>query len=306
MRYFDTNNDDGSNLDGGTTDKTVVDTTKADTSTDTTTIDKVEPAWPENWRNLMAGDDAKELKRLERFASPSDVYKLGYRKLEARMSSGELKQALPKDAKPEEIAQWRKDNGIPETPDKYELKLDNNLVIGEQDKPIVDMILQTAHGANYTPAQAKAAVQAYYDIQSRNVEALVQKDDTDRVAAVDGLIQEYGKGYRQTLGKMEAEVLGLFPSTIQDGLKNARMPDGTALFNNVDFIKGLVALSYELNPSATVVPAGGGDAAKNLNERITEIEGMMGSKAYKKNAEIQQEYRDLIAAREKISQRKAA
>ena len=86
---------------------------KVDADADTT-----KPA--DDWRTRLAGGDEKELKRLSRFASEADVYK-AYRELEKKKSSGELKQALSKDATPEQIAEWRKENGIPETPDKYDL-----------------------------------------------------------------------------------------------------------------------------------------------------------------------------------------
>ena len=66
--------------------------------------------WSDDWRSKMAGGDAKEAKRLERFASPKEVFK-SYRAFETRLSSGELKSALPKDAKPEQLTAWRAENG---------------------------------------------------------------------------------------------------------------------------------------------------------------------------------------------------
>ena len=69
--------------------------------------------WSDDWRSKMAGGDAKEAKRLERFASPKEVFK-SYRAFETRLSSGELKSAMPKDAKPENLTAWRAENGIPE------------------------------------------------------------------------------------------------------------------------------------------------------------------------------------------------
>lgn len=55
--------------------------------------------WPEDWRSKVAGEDAKELARLQRMGSPADVWK-AYRALEAKISSGQLKQGLKPDATP--------------------------------------------------------------------------------------------------------------------------------------------------------------------------------------------------------------
>ena len=92
--------------------------------------------WPDDWRGRLAGKDADALKRLNRFQSPEGVYK-SWRSLEQRLSAGEIKSALPKDASDEQVAEWRKENGLPEKPDGYQL----TRVIGrewtEADKPLL-------------------------------------------------------------------------------------------------------------------------------------------------------------------------
>src|SRR5580765_7475618 len=79
--------------------------------------------WPADWRKNIAGDDEKELAQASRYASPADIWKKA-RALEQRLSSGELRPVLTKDAKPEEITAYRKAHGIPEAPDKYDLGKD--------------------------------------------------------------------------------------------------------------------------------------------------------------------------------------
>ena len=319
--YQDEVNADGGNGDGvSTADTLTVDTsatntdakaTNVDAKTATTVVDKetvkeVKPIWPEDWRKQLAGEDEKTLKQLGRYASPKDIWEKA-RALEQRLSSGELKSTLPKDAKPEEVAQWRKENGIPETPDKYELKLDGNLVIGEEDKPMVDEFLKAAHANNMTPTQAKAAVQSYFEIQAKNAEARVAKDDTERLATLDALNAEWGNGFRTNIN-MVGGVLSRFPASVQDAIKNARLPDGTALFNNPDVLRGFVAMALEINPAGTLVPSGTGDVAKGINEQIAEIEKIMKTdrKSYNKDEKMQANYRELIGAREKLNERKAA
>lgn len=269
-------------------------------------LEPIKSIWPDDWRKNIAGTDEKELKRLGRFATPADLHK-AYRSLETKLSSGELKPTLPKDAKPEELAQWRKDNGIPETSDKYDFKLDNNLVVGETDKPIVDGILEAAHAANFTPDQAKAAVQFYFKNRVMVAEQRAEKDETDRQSALDNLNKEWGGNFRQNLN-MVGSLLTHFPASVQDAIKSARLPDGTALFNNPDVVRGFTAMALEINPAGTIVPAGGGDVAKSVDDEIATIEKTMreNRKEYTKNESLQARYRELLTTREKLRERKAA
>ena len=69
-----------------------------------------EAAWPQDWRDQLAGGDEKLVKRAQRYASPRDVWN-ALVAAQNRISSGELKSVLPKDAKPEEIAAWRTEQG---------------------------------------------------------------------------------------------------------------------------------------------------------------------------------------------------
>jgi len=296
--------------DTSTTDTASIDTKAASTTTDVkqteTKTAETKQIWPDDWRKQIAGEDEKELKLIGRYATPADVWKKA-RALEQRMSSGELKTSLPKDAKPEEIAQWRKDNGIPETPDKYDLKLDNNIVIGEEDKPFVDEFLKNAHNSNMTPSQAKAAVQSYYEVQAKQAEARAAKDETDRVDTLDKLNAEWGNSFRPNIN-MVGGILSRFPADVQEAIKSARLPDGTALFNNPDVLRGFVAMALEINPAGTLVPSGTGDVAKGIEEQIKAIETTMKNNrsAYNKDEKMQANYRELIAARQKIQERKAA
>ncbi len=287
-----------------TTTATTADTTtgKADKSSTTVTADKTTDAtvtkgyWPEDWQKRLAGDDEKELKQVTRYQSPEDVWKKA-RALERRLSSGELKTALPKDAKPEEVAAWRKDNGIPEAPEKYDLKFDSGLVIGKEDKPIIDDFLKSAHGRHYTPEQAKGAIEWFMKDRERQTQERQERDEKERVQTLDALNQEYGGQYRRNINLVEG-VLSKFPEKVRSSLMSARMPDGSAVFNNPDIVRGFVALALEVNPAGIVVPNGGGDLGKSMTDRYGEIQKYRAEnrQAYNKDAKVQKEERDLIDA----------
>lgn len=257
-----------------TTDKgtqTVLDADKQTTTTtaaaDTTTA---KGYWPSDWQKHIAGADEKELKQLARYTTPAEVWKKA-RALEQRMSSGELKPTLPKDAKPEELAAWRKDNGIPEKPEGYELK---DMTIPETDKDLVNTFLANAHANNFTPEQAKSAVKSYYDIQTKNAEAMQVRDEQQRTTTLDALNAEWGRDFRRNVGMVEG-LLSKFPESVRDALKSARLPDGTALFNNPDALKGFASLALEMNPAGIYTPAGGGDLSKTAIDEYKDIQKNM-------------------------------
>jgi len=275
------------------TSATKTDATKTAAATTTTADDKgaANGVWPEDWQQRIAGSDEKELKQIARYASPADIWKKA-RSLEARLSSGELKTALPKDAKPEEIAAWRKDNGIPEKPEAYDLK---GIKIDKEDKAAVDYILKSAHDANFSVDQARAAVGTYKDIEKQRLDARVAKDEEQRISALDSLNQEWGTTFRRNVNMIEG-LLSKFPESVRDAMKAARLPDGTAAFNSPDILKGFAALALELNPAAIIVPAAGGDLGKSAMEEYKDIQKMIREdrRGYDRDAGKQARFTQLI------------
>jgi len=297
---------DATKTDDTTKTTTVItDTTKADaTKTDATVTDATKAAWPADWQERLAKGDDKRAAHVKRYASPEAMAD-ALIAAQNRIRSGELKSALPENPKAEELAAWRKDNGIPESPDKYDLKFDDGLVIGKDDKPIVDAFLKSAHDVNMQPNQVKATVAWYYKEQERAAEAQAVQDDQQRVEALDTLNVEWGTDFRKNVNLIQGTVLSRFPTPVRDAIQSARLPDGRALFNHPEVLRTLAAIALELNPAGIVTPAGSGDMAKTVDDEIKQIEAKMGTKAYIKDEKIQSRYRELIDARDKM-QRKAA
>jgi hypothetical protein len=92
--------------------------------------------WGESWRQSLAGEDRAALRTLERFPDPPALWK-SYQSMRTRLSSGEAR-VLPANATPEQQAQWRLENGIPESWDRYDVALEDGLQIGETDRPLVN------------------------------------------------------------------------------------------------------------------------------------------------------------------------
>jgi hypothetical protein len=269
-------------------------------------------ATPPDWRAQMAGEDKDAVARLGRFADPSQVWK-SYRALEQRISSGELKKTLPDNATPEETVQWRKENGLPENEKGYvdAIKLPDGLVIGDMDKPIVDEFAKQALAKNWSPAQFNDAVAFYYDNIDKQRAMMETADAEFRRSAEDALRNDWqGPDYRRNLTAVN-NLIATFPEGVGADLLAARMPNGRLVGDNPALIKALANLALELNPTATLLPAGTADPMKGVEGRLAELKGWMASpkgsenwnKYWKQGGDA--EYRELLSAQDKLKSRAA-
>lgn len=267
----------------------------------------VAPDWREDWREKMAGGDEKELKRLARFKSPIDVYKSA-RELEKKMSSGDVKAKLAADATEEQIAAWRKDNGIPDKPDGYLEKLPAGLVIGEDDKPMLSSYLEAVHGRNASPEIVADTLDWYYKAQTAALEEQGLADTAYKQASDDALRAEWGAEYRANVNSINS-FLEAAPVdgdvALKDLLLGARLADGTKLGNNPAALKWLAGLAHDANPAGFIAPASAASQVDGVNEEIAKIEGVMRTnrRAYDKDEAMQARLRTLYDAQEKLAKR---
>lgn len=258
------------------------------------------PAWPDDWRARMAAGDDKKLKQLERFASPQAVFD-SYGSLHARLSSGELKAAPPKDGKPEDLARWRSEMGIPAAPKDYPMP--DGLTIGDDDKPLIDKFVTAMHGTHATPAQVQTAISTYFDMQAERAEMQAEADDGHKAEVEDALRQEWGVNYRRNVQGI-LNFLSAAPGDISSKLQSARMSDGRALLNDPAVVRWMADMQHQINPAATLVPPGV-DTVQSLTDEINGLKAKMadprsdywqGPNASKN----QDRYRQLIEAKAKI------
>ncbi len=252
-------------------------------------------------KELPEADRAKELDRLKRFNSPNEVYRSN-RELEKKMSSGEFKKPLGKDAKPEEVAAWRKENGIPEKPEDYlaGVKLKDGIVIGEQDRPYVDKFLQNLHAANASPEAVNQALNTYYDmVQDITVERLANFEKA-KDTTFSALTQEWGTEYNKNINILQSFADSL-PNGAGKHLLEGFGNDGIPLFSNPDVVRGILAVAKQANPGFTLSLPGGQSDVKSIESRKSELTKMMGDpmSAYWKGdqaAAMQEEFRTIDRA----------
>lgn len=259
--------------------------------------------WNDGWRERMANGDEKELKRLQRFTSPEDIFKMA-RSLETRMSSGELKSQLRKDATADEVKAWRLENGIPPTSEGYELKLLDGRDVAEADKPVLKGLLDLAHKHNFTSEQLKAAVSWQYQNAAGQEVAQTEADTALHQQVTDALNKEWGADYRANMNMIATNV-ERGGSELSDLLMQGRLSDGTPIRSSPAILKWIVANEREVNPAGTVIPGAGGNIASSIDDEIADLEKKMQDRnAWFKDEPAQARYRQLLEAKDKLKDRK--
>jgi hypothetical protein len=275
--------------------------------------------FPADWRDKMAGDDKAFRTRLDRFATPADVAK-SYRELEAKVSSGQLKAPaapLAADAKPEAVAAWRKENGLPDNAEAFVtgLKLPDGTVPGEADKPLLVNFADQAMKNNWTSEQYNQAVGWYFGVQDQLTAERNQADADFMLESQVALTQEWGPEFKVNQNQVTSFLDKNFSQEFRKELLAARLPDGSILGNHPAFNREVLAFAKSVNPFPSLLPNVPGATLANAESRIGEIEKMMrapqGSNEWRgywtgdAGSKIQAEYRGLLEAREAAKARAA-
>lgn len=292
------------------TETTATETTQATetqaTQTQQTQATQAEQPWiADNWRERIAGDDQKALQRLQRFPDVGSVFK-SFRELEGKLSSGQFKQPLGENPTPEQLTEYRKANGIPETPADYKIELSDGLVIGESDRPLVDAILERAHATNASPDVVNAVLDEYFHVREDMIAADQQRAETDKATLIETLKGEWAGDFRSNMVAVH-NLVQTAPDGIGDLILTAKLADGSTLGNNIAVTKWLSGISRELNPAGTVVPNAGGDQLGAINDQIAAFETRMrqniGAWQHKSNQGDREQYGKLLEARGKLQAR---
>jgi hypothetical protein len=246
-------------------------------------------------------EHAKLLTRLKRLNSPGDVAK-AIREQDKLISSGTLKRALPKDAKPEDVAKWREENGIPAAPDKYDLGVPKDIELNELDNKMLAGFATRAHASNMTPDQVKAVTASFFETRLAVAEQMQAANETAKEATSEQLREEWGPDYKSNVDGVTSWLKSQ-ESAVFDAFVNARTADGVQLLNHPEVMRALAKHSRELGyVGATVVPAGG-DLGKTIDDEIASIEKTMfdehgqKSKAYWNSDKAQARYSELLEAK---------
>lgn len=264
--------------------------------------------FPTDWRERMAKDATtddpraydKELKRLQRYASPSAVWQKAA-ELEAKLGQGGLVKIPGPKATDEDKAAFNKALGVPETPEGYvdNLKLANNRALGDADKPVLQFFASRLHPQGITPAQMSALVDAKFDFDQAQADAREELDDTFQRESETGLHRKWGGSYAATTTAIATMIQAARPE-VQDFFMSGRSTDGRKVGNDPVMLEWLAEIALDKYPADTNRDAAGNPTGDRLEEiRKATREG-------KSTPEMEKEQIAIIEARDKRGKRSRA
>ena len=215
------------------------------------------------------------MKTFERYSTAKDAGK-AYKEAVAKIRSGELAKPLPKDATPEQVAEWRKGNGIPEKPEGYFEKLPNGRVIGEQDAPLFNEVATKLHGHNVSPAVMHDLVEWYYGREDNESAALSQAEKQHESESQKALREAWGPDFAANESHLNNYIAGL-DEGLQKAFSEGFGGDGRRLMHNPAFKQWLSNIAREFNPVGFIAPGGNESALANLDQEIAKYQKMAGN-----------------------------
>lgn len=260
-----------------------------------------------DWRKELAGGDEKAIKTFERFATPKDAGK-AYLEAVTKIRSNETAKPLPADATPEQAAEWRKANGIPDKPEGYFEKLPNGRVIGQEDQPLFNEFANSvAHKHNLKPEAVSDIVEWYYKLADTESAQLSEVDKTHTKAAEDALRSAWGDDYRANTNHLENYMAGL-PEPLQKAFRDGFGGDGRKLMHNPEFVQWFSNIAREFNPVGIVTAGGNESQMSTISDELNQLVKLSGnqhSEYWKgpKAAQMQARHIQLIEAQDKLKSR---
>lgn len=215
--------------------------------------EEMQKYWGDDWKQKLAGDDEKLMKNLDKYKTPNELAK-GYLELQKRFSETRPIPQLAKDATPEQVKEYREKLGIPESPDKYDIKLDG-VVIGDHDKPVVDAWLEKAHAANMTPAQVNQTLQSYFEVQNKIQSDLNQKAEAQNKEFEATLQKEWGVDYKNNLNLVSSYLQKELGNDLFQKLAQAQTPEGTFLINDSKLLGHFLGAAKGMGGNNTITPS---------------------------------------------------
>jgi hypothetical protein len=258
-----------------------------------------DPVADVDWRVAMAGGDEKKMNQLKRF---TDVGKLSeaYFNAQEKIRAGETSNGLPDNPTEEQLTAYREANNVPSTAEDYSLSLDEGLVLGDVDERIMKGVYDIAHKHNVSNDVISDLTNTMLKGREFESQAVTKQDGLDMQQSTSMLRDTWGQDYETNVGLVQG-VLGGLPESVRDDFANARMSDGTAVFNSPEMMNFFAEAARAINPAATLVPAGNGNPTQAVIGRIAELEGKMGTNEWYKDTSSQKELQELYTARERLT-----
>ncbi len=247
---------------------------------------------------MLAGEDTKALERLSRFKSPTDVAK-SYMELEAKLSQRpSLMTALPEDAKPEQVAEYRKAKGVPAeaTLEAYGVKAPDGYDLNDGEKALLGEVVKDLHGKHYGPKEVNDVLGHYFKAQAATIQNQ-RKIAIDRQKEWTSAMQgELGRDYEPTIAAASSYLNNQFADKpeVRDEILMAQLPGGGRLGDHPAFIRMVADLAVQNGYTDRIEASSLESGGKSLQQQQQELEALRMTNSELYNAPTTQAKLDKI------------
>jgi hypothetical protein len=218
------------------------------------------------------------LKQLQRFKSIEEAALSGFSAME-KLRSGDHKKLPENEA---DQAAWRKENGIPEAPDAYDVKIAGHEWT-DADQPTLEGFKAVAHANNLTQAQVNqlAAWKLEEDqrVAAEYERKLKQQEAQDREACDDALRAEFGISElkpNKAIMKRLLEDDEVFGEAGRKLISAYYFDEDTGIYRRVlsdkSIARGMIAMAMDRYGEGAMA---GSDARVNTANEIEKLEKLM-------------------------------
>ena len=253
--------------------------------------------YPDDWREKIAKDDEKVLKKLQRLKTPEDLAK-SYLELEKKFSETRPKFQLPEKPTAEDIAKYREENGVPAKAEDYDLNLDGGLVIGDDDKPAIDAFIKKAHEKNMPASELKNAVQSYFEAKAEADGEMSKFIESNEKASEKELKETWGNKISENKNKIATFLTSQFGEDGATLLDLAVFRDGTNLATNPKMLNKFLELANQFH--STPSDTASNTKVSDINTEIASLKQMIREGTYYNNPANPQRMAELIELQSKM------
>ena len=191
-----------------------------------------------------------------------------------KIRSGQLQEPLPEDATEDQIKEYRRANNIPLEPEGYLKDLPEGLVIGDEDKAIVEDVVARMHGKNASPEIVHEMLGWYNDFAEQTQAEMAEIDTQQQQETLTELKDKWGADYTNNMNLINGMLKSVFGQEALDNLTNGRYGDGRGFFNDPKIMEGMATLARLHNPHGKPIP-NDVTALQATEDEIAEIEKFM-------------------------------
>jgi len=215
-------------------------------------------------------EDIREDASLKNF---TDAGQLAKSYVHAQRMVGADKMAIPtKNFTEDDWQETFAKLGVPETPDKYDVKY--TLQEGASDQPVKDFVSH-AHKLGLMPTQLQGVLDYYTGIEQSAIDTAQKDLELNRVNNESELRKEFGLAYDKKMNQANT----VFKNFFAEDLAEIKLQDGTPIGNHPGFIRALTTMSEKFSEDS--ISAGQETAgAMTPSEAQKEVTKIMGDQTH--------------------------